>query len=349
MDKLAYNQVIGNESMNLQYSTIDTNIDLNSYTSPSAGNHKVTENAGWGEPRFMKYIRFISNGSNKNAANHTSQIKVKFTDGSIVTYVDAPTGTATSHVSGLGSLAGSGDTAHYDGGNATINFGEIKSVSAIFLRRYYPDGRIYYGQKVEYSTDGETWNTYWDSGNTGSYGNDDQTGLYAETAAGRTFTLGGSNIKGVRFAMTMTETSNGGKQNFIKGLDADSTGTGSAMGVVYYVANNSFRLTNAASVTNDSYVMLTNQTVYLEAGKTYKMRFNSTLVSGTVRGTQIQVFFGINKKYTETNSLRFNGAQNVWKEFSVTTTGTYNIRLDYDVTYTAGGVVNITNFEIVEA
>lgn len=564
MDKFAYNQVIGNESMNLQHSTIDTNIELNSYTSPSAGNQKVSENAGWGEPRFMRYIRFISNGSNKNAINHTSQIKVKFTDGSIVTYVDATTGTTTSHVSGLGALSGSGASAYYDGGNATINFGEIKSVSAILLRRYYPGGRTYYGQKieyslngtvwytywdsyntgsysadgsthddtnlyaetidghwfdngrarvaslkeiekfmtdkrsrashlvcvltgqnqtryaeywtrdfgqqiglgtsvsstgtvvtnsaydqstemrylrftsngstvnagnhiqfikvydklknetvvvdavsqtsapniisglysrsedgshsyfntapvivvdlgqiktissvklrryysggrsyysqkVEYSTDGETWNTYWDSGNTGSYGKDDQTGLYAETAAGRTFTLGGPNIKGVRFAITMSESSNGGRQNLIKGLETDSTGTGNTMNVAYYVASNNFTLTNTSSVTNDPYVTLPSQTVYLEAGKTYKMRLNSTLVSGTVRGTQIQVFFGINKKYTETNSLRFNGVQNVWKEFSVTTTGTYNIRIDNDVTYTAGGVVNITNFEIVEA
>ena len=66
------------------------------------------------------------------------------------------------------------------------------------MRRYYPDARTYYGQKIEFSVDGTVWYTYWDSYNTGSYSSDgskhDDTHLYAETIEGRWFRNGRARV-----------------------------------------------------------------------------------------------------------------------------------------------------------
>lgn len=53
--------------------------------------------------------------------------------------------------------------------------------------RYYPDRRYYYGTKLEGSIDNVNWFTIWDSGNKGSFGNDNTHNTYIETESGRNF------------------------------------------------------------------------------------------------------------------------------------------------------------------
>lgn len=188
MEKLGYNAFLGGDTMNLQYSTLSNTLTLQQWNSTS-GNNKITDVSGayWNEPLNMRYIRFPSNGSTANSYNHISKVKVKLIDGTELVLVDAPNSIFNSATS---TPSGSGEGAYYGYSGHSFDLGEVRKVDAIYLRRYYPDGRSYYGQKIEYSPDGANWYVYWDSYNKGSYGNNDDTNLYAETAEGRWFQNG---------------------------------------------------------------------------------------------------------------------------------------------------------------
>ncbi len=194
MDKLGYNTLLGGDTMNLQYSTWSNTLTIQQWNNAS-GNNKVTDVSGayWNEPLNMRYIRFSSNGSSKNASNHLTLVKIKTLDGSETTILDAPNNLKPTVYSGTMTLASdaTGVNAYYNiSKTVAIDLGSIMKVSSILMRRYYPDGRSYYGQKIEYSPNGINWYVYWDSYNKGSYGNNDDTNLYAETAEGRWFQNG---------------------------------------------------------------------------------------------------------------------------------------------------------------
>ena len=98
--------------------------------------------------------------------------------------------------------------------------------------------------------------------------------------------------------------------------------------------------------TSDPYVQI-GSTVYLTAGTTYSMHMNIYNSSGAALSSSagsVQIFYAINGSFSEDNSKRI-GAPGGSVTFTVSTTGTYNIRLDND----CGQNIIIKDFWIQEA
>ncbi|MBP3431242.1 MAG: hypothetical protein J6K39_00025, partial [Clostridia bacterium] len=137
-----------------------------------------------------RYIRFTSNGSNKNADNHLSVIEIKDGKGNILCEVNAATEVGLEYVGNPG-VSNPGTEAAWIGLSKTdptvIDLKVVYNVYSIKLRRYFADSRYYYGCKIEYSIDGVNWKNFWNSYNEGSYGDDQTINTYAETSHGQTF------------------------------------------------------------------------------------------------------------------------------------------------------------------
>ena len=140
--------------------------------------------------RPMRYIRIISNGSNKNGANHIIQACAETVDNGKIMLLDATNfpNDKMKAISGLSSIYKESAPYYWnETGTVVFDLGKIDFVASVFLKRYYPDSRYYYGTKIEGSLDKSTWFTIWDSHNTGSYGSDNTFNTYNETEQGRTF------------------------------------------------------------------------------------------------------------------------------------------------------------------
>lgn len=138
----------------------------------------------------IRYVRTSMTGSNTNSGNHWVEIQALSSSGTnyaLSSTVTVTSGTLTSG-SNLNTLKdGSTDTYQYTditgvaGTNlaqVTLDLGSVKSdISKIKIWRYYADGRVYYNQVVEVSTDGVTW-----------YRVDDGKDLQ-DTSAGREYVL----------------------------------------------------------------------------------------------------------------------------------------------------------------
>ncbi len=174
--------------LNEAYSTLQT-YSTDKFNNSNASNDKVvTDDAA---TTSMRYIRLTSNGSNMNASNHLIDLDLyTFESGlvEVVNVVDYTSSTTGTVVSGTVTAKNAG---YYNTSSVVaFDLGSEKNVLFLNLRRYYADSRTYYGQKIEYSLDGTTWYTYWDSHNNGSFGNHNATNLYAETSSGRDFFAG---------------------------------------------------------------------------------------------------------------------------------------------------------------
>ncbi len=124
-----------------------------------------------------------------------------------------------------------------------------------------------------------------------------------------------------------------------------STSYANYMTLKYDAPSGIYTMTNTAAG-NDPYAT-GNQTVYLDAGKTYVMHAICTDNSGvSVTGNPLQIFYGINRAYSETNSKRFG--ETTTQEFTVSTSGTYNFRFDNDYSYASGGVMKVHEFWVAE-
>lgn len=151
------------------------------------------------EVQGIKYLEFSCDGSNKNEWNHTTKIDLKLSNGDIVNLIDS------SKYNEYGSIVNPATTfkcesiLDYKGGTSPYFSHENDViftssspvyVSDINLRRYYNDDyRTYYRQSIQASSYEDGSNPYYiyNSNNNGSYGNDDTTGLYQETEAGKWF------------------------------------------------------------------------------------------------------------------------------------------------------------------
>ena len=117
----------------------------------------------------------------------------------------------------------------------------------------------------------------------------------------------------------------------------DATYSGNNMKIYYTNANHEYKLVNSS--TNDPYATIAS-TMYLTANTTYVMHAEIYTDSGSlITSGSIQIFYGISKAYTEANSKRFS-SNATYNTFTVSTTGTYNIRIDNDCNQT----VRIKNF-----
>ena len=117
----------------------------------------------------------------------------------------------------------------------------------------------------------------------------------------------------------------------------DATYSGNNMKIYYTNANHEYRLVNSS--TNDPYATIAS-TMYLTANTTYVMHAEIYTDSGSlITSGSIQIFYGINQAYTEANSKHFS-SNATYNTFTVSTTGTYNIRIDNDCNQT----VRIKNF-----
>lgn len=127
-----------------------------------------------------------------------------------------------------------------------------------------------------------------------------------------------------------------GRGGLLSGV-SDATYSGNNMNIYYTNANHEYRLVNSS--TNDPYATIAS-TVYLTANTTYVMHAEIYTDSGSlITSGSIQIFYGISKAYTEANSKRFS-SNATYNTFTVSTTGTYNIRIDNDCNQT----VRIKNF-----
>lgn len=121
---------------------------------------------------------------------------------------------------------------------------------------------------------------------------------------------------------------------------ANGTYSGNNATITYTSSSHQYKFVNSS--TNDPYVTIAS-TVYLVAGRTYTIHAKMRNTSGSVISGSIQIFYGINKNYSEANSRRLSGAGSS-TTFTVSTTGVYNIRIDNDF----GKDIVIHEFYIIE-
>ena len=116
-------------------------------------------------------------------------------------------------------------------------------------------------------------------------------------------------------------------------VSSNATYSGNNLTINYYTSSHKYKLTNSSS--SDPYATI-GATVYLTAGTTYlmHMKIYDSSDSAKLSSGSVQVFYAINSAYNETNSRRFNYSTE-YQTFTVSTTGTYNIRLDNDCGQTA--------------
>lgn len=127
-----------------------------------------------------------------------------------------------------------------------------------------------------------------------------------------------------------------GRGGLLSGVP-DETYSGNNMKIYYTNANHEYRLVNSS--TNDPFATIAS-TMYLTANTTYVMHAEIYTDSGSlITSGSIQIFYGISQAYTEANSKRFS-SNATYNTFTVSTTGTYNIRIDNDCNQT----VRIKNF-----
>ena len=117
----------------------------------------------------------------------------------------------------------------------------------------------------------------------------------------------------------------------------DATYSENNMKIYYTNANHEYKLVNSS--TNDPYATIAS-TMYLTANTTYVMHAEIYTDSGSlITSGSIQIFYGISKAYTEANSKHFS-SNATYNTFTVSKTGTYNIRIDNDCNQT----VRVKNF-----
>lgn len=108
---------------------------------------------------------------------------------------------------------------------------------------------------------------------------------------------------------------------------ADGTYTGNNATITYTSANHQYKFVNSSS--SDPYATI-EATVYLVANTTYTMHAKLYDANGVALNSgSIQIFYAINGAYSESNSKRIS-ASGGSVTFTVSTTGTYKIRLDND-------------------
>ena len=135
----------------------------------------------------VRYIKFESNGSNKNSGNHLSRLIIYDMNNTEELILDSsiklmPTVTS-------GSCVWS-DTTWFDlSTSVTFDLGKIKKLTRMNVRRYWNDGRYYYATKIQVSKDNTNWVDVWVSGNTGSYGDDKTYNTYIETINGKDYLI----------------------------------------------------------------------------------------------------------------------------------------------------------------
>ena len=121
---------------------------------------------------------------------------------------------------------------------------------------------------------------------------------------------------------------------------ANGTYSGNNATITYTSSSHQYKFVNSS--TNDPYVTIAS-TVYLVAGKTYTIHAKMSNTSGSVISGSIQIFYAINKNYSEANSKRLSGGEGS-TTLTVSSTGTYNIRIDNDF----GKDIVIYEFYIIE-
>lgn len=168
------------EHLNYEYPVIPTNFSLD--------NKGVTDCTNICEcGRRMRYIRVTNNGSNANPYSHLEKVNILKVNQEVNCLADAEIDYHTKIISGYGKTT---NNTYFEVSSIWIlDIGQIENVAAIMIRRYYQDGRYYYGSKIEGSLDNSNWFTIWDSHNTGSFGNDITFNTYVETEQGRWFTV----------------------------------------------------------------------------------------------------------------------------------------------------------------
>ena len=130
----------------------------------------------------------------------------------------------------------------------------------------------------------------------------------------------------------VTVNANGGsfRKNIVtaSSIAKDSTVTGNNAQIAYDASSGKYTFT--ITTNNDPYAT-TSTKVNLTAGTTYYMHVRLENTSGNLITTPdaLQVFYAINVGYNEPMSLRFTGDQT--QSFTVSTSGTYDIRFDNDI------------------
>ncbi len=132
------------------------------------------------------------------------------------------------------------------------------------------------------------------------------------------------------YTVTFDPNGRGGRMSEVS---SDATYSGNNLTINYYTSSHKYKLTNSSS--SDPYATI-GATVYLTANTTYlmHMKIYDSSDSAKLSSGSVQVFYAINSAYNETNSRRFNYSTE-YQTFTVSTTGTYNIRLDNDCGQTA--------------
>ena len=142
------------------------------------------------------------------------------------------------------------------------------------------------------------------------------------------------------YTVTFNPNNRGGR---ISTQTTDGTYSGNNMTLTYTASSHMYRLVNTSS--SDPFATI-GQTVYLTAGTTYLMHaevLNDSFSVIPSSSGSIQIFYGISQGYSEANSRRFY-ADTTYQTFTVSTSGTYNIRIDND----CGQNVRVQNFWIYQ-
>ena len=128
----------------------------------------------------IRYVKDWISGNTVNTANHWNEFKIINSVGENIAWgKDIKYGSGTSQTGTLTNTVATDGIidSQWVGGSsgnnawAMIDLGYIEDIHKIHIWHYYPDGRTYYNNKVEVSTDGTNWWTVY-------------TGQKPETAAG---------------------------------------------------------------------------------------------------------------------------------------------------------------------
>ena len=135
----------------------------------------------------VRYIKFESNGSNKNSGNHLSRLIIYDMNNTEELILDSSIKLMPTVTSGSCVWA---DATWFDlSTSVTFDLGKIKKLTRMNVRRYWNDGRYYYATKIQVSKDNTNWVDVWVSGNTGSYGDDKTYNTYTETINGKDYLI----------------------------------------------------------------------------------------------------------------------------------------------------------------
>ena len=134
-----------------------------------------------------RYIKVHMNGGNGGTRNAISKISYFDRDGGEITLADASTNEHSTIISGYKRTTMDTSIYFIVDNDTVIDIGTITTINAVRLVRENDLSSYFYNTIISVSENNTDYTEIYNSYNNGSYGNDDRTNTYYETANGKVF------------------------------------------------------------------------------------------------------------------------------------------------------------------